>query len=447
MAPPRPRRASSVPTGRLSRLARLGMMAGEFALGGLQEGARRLVGGGSAPQAANPFLTAENAARLARRLSGMRGAAMKLGQLLSLHGEDLVPPEFVEALAILQNAADTMPAAQLNGVLGREYGKGWEKLFQSLDPEPIAAASIGQVHAARARDGRELALKVQYPGVAKSIDSDLSSLAALLKTARILPVDVDASGILAEAREQLHHEADYLREADSLATYARLLADVEPGCLVPRVHRDLTTRRVLAMDRMHGAPLERLMNTPGVQELKDRTGATLLRVFLRELFEFRFVQTDPNFGNYLVDDAGRLILLDLGGARQYEEALTETARRLLGAGRTRDRARVQSIVQEMGFLESGEPPARSDAVVDMVLLIAEPMQAAGIFDFGKTDLAVRVNRARLDLVLRKGYVRAPPARTIFLLRKFAGVYFLLNRLAARVDVRSVVDPFLPRARR
>lgn len=438
-----PRKSSRVPTGRLERLVRFGAMAGGFALGGIAEGARRLVGAGEST--ANVFLTASNAGRLARRLSRMRGAAMKLGQLISLQGEDLVPPEFAAALAMLRDAADTMPPRQLRGVLGREYGRGWEQRFARFDMQPIASASIGQVHAAVAKDGRELALKIQYPGVARSIDSDLASLATMLQVTHVLPVEVDVRGILAEARDQLHREADYLGEAESLDRYGALVAGTEPDCVVPRVHHDLTTRRILAMDHMRGRRLDDVMEAPGGQREKDRLGELLLRLFLRELFEFRFVQTDPNFANYMVEDeTGRLVLLDLGGARSYDEDLAEASRRLLAAGRRADAAAVRRTITEMGFLNAGDPEARVAAVVELVLLIAEPMQARGAFDFGATDLAARVNHARMDLVLRKGYLRSPPARTLFLMRKFAGLYFLLHRLGARVDVRGLAGAFLPR---
>src|SRR5215470_16949869 len=162
----RRRSRSRVPAGRLERLTRIGWMAGEAALGGVAERARRMAAGGE--PAGSALFTGPNARRLARRLSRMRGAAMKLGQLLSLEGDDFLPREVAEALALLRSDADAMPDEQLRAVLRAEYGEGWEARFAHFDAEPIAAASIGQVHEARLADGRELALKIQYPGVARS---------------------------------------------------------------------------------------------------------------------------------------------------------------------------------------------------------------------------------------------------------------------------------------
>ena len=287
----KPRRRSRVPTGRLERIARIGWMAGEFALGGAAEGARRLAGS-KVSEVESVFLTGANARRLSRRLSRMRGAAMKLGQLLSLEGDDLLPAEFADALAILRSAADTMPASQVRRALGREYGRGWERRFQQFDFEPIAAASIGQVHTSVAADGRELALKIQYPGVARSIDSDINNLAAVLRMTRILPVDLDVSGIIAEAKHQLRLEADYLAEARHMRRYRELVAD-EPRVVVPGVHDDLTTPRILAMDLARGRPIEDLRGGEHPQDLRNAVGHCLQQLMFRELFDFGFMQTDP----------------------------------------------------------------------------------------------------------------------------------------------------------
>jgi predicted unusual protein kinase regulating ubiquinone biosynthesis (AarF/ABC1/UbiB family) len=444
--PPRARRRSRVPAGRLERFVRLGFLATELAAGGLIEGARRALGAGTTAAAtASALLSPGNAERLARRLSQLRGAAMKLGQLLSLESADILPPEFSAALASLRASADTMPVSQLRRVLGREYGKGWEQRFERFDFEPIAAASIGQVHAARARDGRELALKIQYPGVARSIDSDVDNVATLLSAARILPVEIDVSGIVAEAKRQLRQEADYLAEAASLRRFRDLVAD-EPALFVPRVHDDLTTRRVLAMDFARGVPIETLGEPGTKQERRDSVGALLQRLMFREIFEFRFVQTDPNFANYLVDpDQDRLVLLDFGASREYDADFVARYAELVRGVMRDDRAAVHEAALAIGYLRREDPAARAEAALDLMFLVCEPLRHTGRYDFARTTLAVRARDAGFDLAFEKGFLRAPPAETVFLHRKLAGTFLLSGRIRARVDVRALLEPILSRA--
>jgi predicted unusual protein kinase regulating ubiquinone biosynthesis (AarF/ABC1/UbiB family) len=339
-----------------------------------------------------------------------------------------------------------MPTSQLRRVLGREWGKGWEARFERFELEPIAAASIGQVHRARARDGRELALKIQYPGVARSIDSDVDNVAALLHASRILPIEIDVSGIIAEAKRQLRQEADYLAEAASLRRFAALLAD-EPALFVPRVHDDLTTKRVLAMDLASGVPIESL-GEPGVpQARRDAIGALLQRLMFRELFEFRFVQTDPNFANYLVDpERDRLLLLDFGSTRDYEAAFVARYAELCRGVIRGDRAAVRDAAVAIGYLRRDDPEGRVAAAVDLMFLVCEPLVHAGPYDFARTTLALRTRDAGIDLAFEKRFLRAPPAETVFLHRKLAGTFLLSGRIRARVDVRAILEPLIERAR-
>ncbi|HQY46737.1 MAG TPA: AarF/ABC1/UbiB kinase family protein, partial [Usitatibacteraceae bacterium] len=303
-----------VPQSRLERLARIGLAAGELAVGAATEGIRRLARG-EAAELGTALLSGANAKRLATRLARLRGAAMKIGQLVSLQGEDVLPPEFAQALAMLRSQAAPMPPEQVRRVLGREYGKGWEERFSRFDWEPIAAASIGQVHRAVAANGRELALKIQYPGVARSIASDVDNVAVLLRLFNLLPLGLDVGGMAAEAKRQLAQEADYEAEGRFLERYAKLVAG-EPGLAVPRVHWDLTTQRIMAMDFMAGEPLEALASAS--QARRDAVGALLERLLFRELFEFRVMQTDPNFANYLWQpDTGRVVLLDFGATMRF----------------------------------------------------------------------------------------------------------------------------------
>lgn len=420
----------------------LGLMAGELILGGVVEGVRR-VGGAPVAGSGNPMLNPRTARRIAERLSHMRGAAMKLGQLLSLEGPDFLPPEFADALSMLRAGADPMPHAQLRRVLGREYGSGWEARFGRFDFEPVAAASIGQVHYAVTADGREVALKIQYPGVARSIDSDVENVIGLLRLLKLLPGNIDMRDTIAEAKRQLHQEADYIKEAELLRRYGKLVAD-EPRLHVPAVHGDLTTRRILAMDFVSGEPFEALADPAVPQSRRDAMGRVLMRLLFRELFEFRFMQTDPNFANYLYDPAGnRIVLLDFGSVRRFETRFVARFLRLCKAIVAGDRNAVRRLAGEIGYVHLDDPPEVIERGVDLILLVCEPLRHRGPYDFARSNLPQRARDAGFDLLLNSESLRAPPPETLFLHRKLAGSFLILARIGARVNVHKLISAFLP----
>jgi predicted unusual protein kinase regulating ubiquinone biosynthesis (AarF/ABC1/UbiB family) len=433
------RPASRVPEGRTERVFRLGSMlagiAGDAAYEALRRAARRSGETGSV------VLSPATARRLTETLADLRGAAMKLGQMLSLQGEDLLPPEFAEVLATLRSQAHFMPELQVRQVLERELGPEWESLFREFDFEAIAAASIGQVHGAVAADGRDLALKIQYPGVARSISSDVDNLGVVLRLARVLPVDLEIRPILEEIKRELHREADYRREADNTERYAGLVAD-DPSVLVPRVHRDLSTRHLLATDRVYARPIEDLRSPEHTQERRDRVGERLISLVVRELFSFRFMQTDPNFANYLFDpQQERVALLDFGSVRRFTKGFTETYRRFIVASVEEDPATLFDAARELGFLRGDESRAELEMFSRLCALATEPLRVRSRYDFPESDLAARAREAGLE-ALYHHRLPQPPPETIFLHRKLGGSFLLLGHIGARVDCHTLYEEFV-----
>ena len=245
----------------------------------------------------------------------------------------------------------------------------------------------------------------------------------------------------AEAKRQLSQEADYVSEARSLERYARLVA-AEPKLFVPRVHWDLTTSRVMAMDFVEGEPLDTLDDAPRAR--RDAVGSLLQRLLFRELFEFRVMQTDPNFANYLYLPASdRVALLDFGATQRFGAAFVANYARITRCVIDGNRKAVAREAIRIGYASADDSRERLQAVVDVIFLVCEPLRHRGRYDFAKSDLPSRVSALGFDLTFRRGLLRSPPAETLFLHRKLAGSFLLLARLGARVDARGLVLPFLP----
>jgi len=287
-------RQRPVPASRFSRLVQMGRLGSGIAGGVVGEGLRQL-GSGNRPKAADLLLTPANARRLAERLSEMRGAAMKIGQLLSMEAGDVIPDPLPDILSRLREQANPMPLGQVADVLDAAWGTDWKSRFRRFRFTPMAAASIGQVHEAETKDGRRLAIKIQYSGIARSIDSDLDNVVSILRLFRFLPAGLDIEPLIEEAKLQLHMEADYLMEADHLRAFAFKLGS-QPGLLVPGVADDLTTDTVLAMEMVDGDPIETLAAAP--RETRERVAVCLTELALRELLVWRLMQTEPNFANF-----------------------------------------------------------------------------------------------------------------------------------------------------
>lgn len=433
------RKSSAVPGGRWSRLARLGSLAGGVAGNMLAEGARQLAQG-KRPQMHQLLLTPANARRVADQLAQLRGAAMKVGQLLSMDAGDLLPPELSEILARLRADAIPMPMSQVVSVLNANWGEGWDRHFEQFSFTPTAAASIGQVHFGRRKDGRQLAVKIQYPGIRRSIDSDVDNVATLLRVSGLLPKSLDIKPLLDEAKKQLHDEADYRREGACMMQFSSLLAG-NGEFLVPEMHDDLTTENILAMTRLDGEAVERLGHLP--QADRNRIVGQLFCLLFREIFEFRLIQTDPNFANYrYAESSQQLILLDFGATRAYSAEMIDNYRQLMRCAARNERQGMNDAAVAIGYFQHDIKEGQRQAVLDIFMLACEPLGQAGEYDFGRSDLGIRIRDASMVLGMDREFWHTPPADALFLHRKLGGLYLLAAKLGARVDMKALTGPLL-----
>ena len=425
---------AAVPDGRWSRLARLGSLAGGVAGNMLAEGAKQFAQG-KRPKINDLLLTPANARRVTGQLAQLRGAAMKVGQLLSMDGGELLPPELAEILSRLRADAIPMPMSQVVAALNASWGEGWDRHFQQFSFTPMAAASIGQVHFGQRKDGRHLAIKIQYPGVRRSIESDVNNVASLLRVSGLLPRSLDIKPLLDDAKRQLHDEADYRREGACMMQFASLLADSDEFML-PEMHNDLTTENILAMTRLDGVALDSLTHLD--QGERNRIVSQLFRLLFREIFEFKLIQTDPNFANYqYAAESQRVILLDFGATRAYGKAMVDAYRRLMRAAIAGDRPAMNEAAEDIGYFQADIKAHQREQVLDIFALACEPLRHSGAYDFGNTDLAARIREAGMVLAKDRDFWHTPPADALFLHRKLGGMYLLAAKLKARVPAQEI----------
>lgn len=433
-ATPYEMRESRVPSSRFGRIWQYSGLATSMAFGAMGEGFRRVTGGTST---GSVMLSEANMERLVAKLSRMRGAALKLGQMVSFQDSNMLPPAINQVLQRVQDSADYMPASQRDQVLVRDLGQNWRDLFSNFEEKPFAAASIGQVHKATlASNGKDVAVKVQYPGVRDSIDSDLNNISLLLTASRILPKGLFLDKTIANARVELGWECDYIREAEAAGRFKELISDEIHMFTVPTVYSEASGPGVLTADFMTGIGVTKIKDLS--QHERDWLGTQVLRLCLRELMEWRFMQTDPNWTNFLYNrKSQKLELLDFGASREFPDKFVVPYVNLLIAASRGDRTACQDLSIELGYLTGQESDAMLRAHVDSILTLAEPFldSASEVYDFEGQTITDRV-RANIGLMVRER-LAPPPEETYSLHRKLSGAFLLCAKLGSKVKAREM----------
>ena len=426
-------------TTRLARTAQLASLpAGAAALA--VEGAVRRLAGQDRERVARS-LRERNAARTRSVLGGLKGGALKAGQLLSTV-EALFPqdPESTwrDTLAGLQDANAPLPFAEVEPVLREDLGPAWPELLPGFEQSATAAASIGQVHRAQTADGRPVAVKVQYPGVREALAADVRTLSVMSRAAALVARGLALPPLVAELRDRLTEELDYLHEARTQTRFAQAYAG-DPDVLVPRVH--LAAPRVLVMDWVDGAPLASVARS-GSQAERDRAAGLYQRFLVSGPARAGLLHTDPHPGNFRLLDDGRLGVLDFGSSLELP-AMPTTFGRLIGALLGDDPDEVLRRLREEGFVRPGVAVDVAK-LVDYMSPFTVPARCER-FRFTREWLRgefARVNDPRnpeFGVALKLDL----PAEHLFTHRVWLGMVGVLCQLEAEVPVRPVLREFLP----
>jgi predicted unusual protein kinase regulating ubiquinone biosynthesis (AarF/ABC1/UbiB family) len=435
------RNGRKVPSGRLSRLAKFGGLASAVA-GNIVKGTTRQILSGQRPSLNQSLLNTDNAVSITKRLAHMRGAAMKLGQLLSMDAGELLPAEWEPILSRLRQEADPMPKAQLLQTLEAAWSQDWHQQFSYFSFEPIAAASIGQVHRATLKDGRELAIKVQYPGVRESIDSDIDNVMSLIKLTGALPKHIDLTSLLREAKAQLKNEADYLQEARFLSAYRANLAN-DPHFVVPYVVDELTDQNILAMEYIEGLPITDVSNM--TSDVIDAVCTQLMRLTYEELFKHKLMQSDPNFANYLYQtDSKKIVLLDFGACRDISQNTSFHYLAMADAMQRQDKKDMQRALFALGLVDNGMSDSAIDTVLNACLEASACLQSEHGYNLKQEQLIKRIQEVSMPLVMDKTAVASPVFDVALVNRKITGMILLANKLGATLDFKGVLAPYLAR---
>lgn len=391
------REGRAVPASRFSRAAGFAALGVGIAMGTAAEYAARLLGS-SSNSSGSSVVNDANADRLAATLCRMRGAALKMGQMLSIQDESLLPPALTRALKQVRQGADAMPKRQLLAQLRSELGENWRDKFLTFDEVPFAAASIGQVHRATIQGDnggiKQVVVKVQFPGVANSISSDLNNLKMLVQMTGLAPRGLFIDNVIRVGREELQVECDYLRELENQKRFKQLV-DNDPilqreRFLVPDVISDLTSRQVITSEYAPGGTIDKVSNLS--QDERNRIGRYIMYLTIQELFVWRFMQTDPNWGNFLFDvGTGTTYLVDFGAARDYSKDFVDGYLRIVWASANRDEKTLFDISHRMNFLTGEENDLMLHAHKQSGFTVAEPFLKNEPFDFRGSNISSRLS--------------------------------------------------------
>jgi predicted unusual protein kinase regulating ubiquinone biosynthesis (AarF/ABC1/UbiB family) len=383
-------------------------------------------------------LALQTAEDVATTLGAMKGVLMKIGQMAS-YVDDGLSPAVRRTLSRLQDSVPPMSAELAAGVVREELGLPPGEAFARWDPEPIAAASIGQVHRAITHDGRAVAVKVQYPGIAETIAADLGNVALLRRMLRITAPAQDVDALLEELRDRVLEELDYRREAENQRLVAAYY-DGHPTIMVPKIVDELSTRRVVTSELADGARFAELAQWS--QQERDLAAETIYRFTFRSLYDVHAFNGDPHPGNYLFHGGGRVTFLDFGLVKHFN---AEELRPLVDMVRylcvEQDREGFRAAMVDAGFLRA-DAPVSTETVVEHMAVFYDTVRQPGPRTM-TGDYASAVVRRFFDVRSPLAQWVSVPRSYVILQRINLGLFAILGELTATADWRGIAEEIWP----
>lgn len=403
-------------------------------------------------------ILAREAQYLADEIGKLKGSIVKIGQMMAIYGEHFLPKEVTDALHTLEDATAALEWTTIYEELEDELGA--DRLAElEIDPDPIGCASIGQVHRATIKaTGEQICLKIQYPGVAEAVDSDLNAVETLLRVMKVIPITEEFQSWYQEIREMMHREVDYFHELEKTDLFRQRLAD-DTRFVVPRVFREYSSANVIATSYEPGLSID----SPEVMALPQERRNTLCRAALElcwmEVFTWGEMQTDPNFGNYFirlgdgVHEQDRIILLDFGAVREFSPETIGPGRKIVKATYQHDEGMLYEALDELGFTRPDTPLDAKRSLAKVCFLAIEPfndinaypppgftLNEAGEYCWGKSDLPARLSlQAGMSATSR--WFALPPREVMFLVRKIMGAYTWMAVLEAELAGHEILAPY------
>lgn len=439
------KKLTKIKTGIFSRGLTLAKLTAQAGAGFAKQKVTGLVKSKSAQDMSWQSFIMNQAKNFSSEVGELKGSLMKAGQMLSIYGEYFFPPEVNTVLKTLQNESPSLGWDQMHAILKKEWPA--ETLNElDIETEPLASASMGQVHRAKIKSTQEtVVIKIQYPGVDQAIESDLKALKKFLVMIEALPKNLDLDPLMQEMKDMLSQEMDYTREVELMELYRQQL-NSDSRYIIPKVYSQYCTKKVIVQSFERGLRADDPIIQSLSQERRNKLAQNFLELYFKELFEWHLIQTDPHLGNYRLrmDPMGhdKIVLFDFGATKKFDSEFMKNYAHMI-RGAILKSPDFEEASFRLGFIQKSDDEKLIQIFRDFCFQTVEPFGNTA-YDWKNTDLPKRITQIAIRIV-KEFPLRSPPKEIVFLDRKTAGVFIFLSVLGAKFEAGPMIMKYLDRA--